>query len=158
MGRIVVGNLLIPLYIFYTLITGPTLSFGTKIDNKILKVGEELWKETLPLQIGSCLYQLQGLKPHTCFSLQLRRGNLNSTLHVNKRLLNTEKLIFKRKYRHKQPIAVLSFILVVTSFFKRKSALFCFLLELCFNIYNRAIVHIVTCLSSWLDHRATSFR
>ncbi|KAL5558618.1 hypothetical protein UlMin_034829 [Ulmus minor] len=109
MGRIEVGNLLIPLYIFYTLITGPTLSFGNKIDSKILKVGEELWKETLPLQMGSRLYQLQGLEPHTwyevkisypasipaSFSLQLRRGNLNSALRVNRRLLNTEKLIFK---------------------------------------------------------------
>ncbi|KAL5574561.1 hypothetical protein UlMin_016260 [Ulmus minor] len=63
--------------------------------SKILKVGEELWKETLPLQMGSHLYQLQGLKPHTYFSLQLRIGNLNSALRVNRRLLNTEKLIFK---------------------------------------------------------------
>ncbi|KAL5541662.1 hypothetical protein UlMin_009372 [Ulmus minor] len=109
MGRIVVGNLLIPLYIFYTLITGPTLSFRNKIDSKILKVGEELWKETLPQQMGSRLYQIQRLKPHTwydvkisylasipaSFSLQLRRGNLNSALRVNRRLLNTKKLIFK---------------------------------------------------------------
>ncbi|KAL5576958.1 hypothetical protein UlMin_018657 [Ulmus minor] len=96
-GRIVVGNLLIPLYIFYTLITGPTLSFSNKTDNKILKVGEELWKETLPLQMGSRLYQLQGLKLHKGmnFSLQLRIGNLNSALRVNRRLLDTEKLIFK---------------------------------------------------------------
>ncbi|KAL5552791.1 hypothetical protein UlMin_040192 [Ulmus minor] len=103
MGRIVVGNLLIPLYIFYTLIT------NFEIDNKILKVGEELWKETLPLQMGSRLYQLQGFKPHTryevkisysasipaSFSLQLSRGNLISALRVNRRLLNTEKLIYK---------------------------------------------------------------
>ena len=101
MGWIVVGNLLIPLYIFYTLITGPTLSFGNKlvyhicfdinsttltilkvlfnltapqfnrIDSKILKVGEELWKETLPLQMGSWLYQLQGLKPHTWYEVKI---------------------------------------------------------------------------------------
>ena len=101
MGRIVVGNLLIPLYIFYKLITRPTLSVGNKlvyhiffdinsatltilkvlvnltapqfnrIDNKILKVGEELWKETLPLQMGSRLYQLQGLKPHTWYEVNI---------------------------------------------------------------------------------------
>ncbi|KAL5574574.1 hypothetical protein UlMin_016273 [Ulmus minor] len=77
--------------------------------SKILEVGEELWKETLPLQMGSHLYQLQGFKPHTwyevnisylafipaSFSLQLRIGNLNSALRVNRRLLNIEKLIFK---------------------------------------------------------------
>ncbi|KAL5541899.1 hypothetical protein UlMin_009609 [Ulmus minor] len=39
--------------------------------SKILKVGEELWKETLPLQMGSRLYQLQGLKPHTWYEVKI---------------------------------------------------------------------------------------
>ncbi|KAL5582723.1 hypothetical protein UlMin_015165 [Ulmus minor] len=41
------------------------------IDSKILKVGEELWKETLPLQMGSRLYQLQGLKPRTWYEVKI---------------------------------------------------------------------------------------
>lgn len=105
-----------------------------RIDRKVLNVGDELWKETLPLQMGSSLYQLQGLKSYTwyevkisypasvcvtslivtlssfslgkltsfiecqipaSFSLQLRRSNSDSELNRNRRLLNTEKLIFK---------------------------------------------------------------
>ncbi|XP_048436252.1 uncharacterized protein LOC103951769 isoform X3 [Pyrus x bretschneideri] len=76
---------------------------------KVLKVGEELWRETLPLHSGSCLYWLHGLKPYTwyevkisypasipaSFSLQLKKGDLESALTGNRRLLNTEKLIFK---------------------------------------------------------------
>ncbi|XP_059640434.1 uncharacterized protein LOC132282699 isoform X3 [Cornus florida] len=59
--------------------------------------------------MGSRLYQLEGLKPHTwyevkisypasipsSFSLQLRRGNSDSGLKQRRKLLNTEKLIFK---------------------------------------------------------------
>ncbi|GKV09995.1 hypothetical protein SLEP1_g21424 [Rubroshorea leprosula] len=86
-----------------------TFSHGNKFDGKVLNVGEELQKESLPLQMGSRIYQLQGLKPHTwyevkisypasipsSFSLQLKKGNADSGPMMNRRLLNTEKLIFK---------------------------------------------------------------
>ncbi|KAK9149398.1 hypothetical protein Scep_008155 [Stephania cephalantha] len=74
-----------------------------------LMVGEELWKETLPLRVGSSLvYQLHGLKPlkwyevkilypasiPASFSVQLKRGESLMGLYQTRRLLNTEKLIF----------------------------------------------------------------
>lgn len=40
-------------------------------DIKVLTVGKELWKETLPLQMGSRMYQLQGLKSHTWFEVKI---------------------------------------------------------------------------------------
>lgn len=42
-----------------------------RIDNKVLNVGEELWRETLPLRMGSRLYQLQGLKPNTWYEVKI---------------------------------------------------------------------------------------
>ncbi|OMO66889.1 hypothetical protein CCACVL1_20949 [Corchorus capsularis] len=82
---------------------------GKMFEGGVLNVGEELKEETLPLQMGSRLYQLQGLKSLTwyevkisypasipaSFSLQLKKGNSDSGLNRNRRLLNTEKLIFK---------------------------------------------------------------
>ncbi|KAF5743217.1 hypothetical protein HS088_TW09G01282 [Tripterygium wilfordii] len=79
------------------------------IDSKILTVGEELWKETLPLQSGSRLYQLKGIKPSSWyevkisypasiparFSVELKKDSAELGLNRNRRLLNTEKLIFK---------------------------------------------------------------
>ncbi|CAI9259273.1 unnamed protein product [Lactuca saligna] len=81
--------------------------YGANLD--ILNVGEELQKETLPLQSGSRVYQLQGLKPNhwyevkisypasipASFSLQLKKENPNFELKQQRKLLNTEKLIFK---------------------------------------------------------------
>lgn len=101
--------MLILLCILHVLVNGPTLCFGNKVEDKILKVGEELWRETMPLQGGSRFYQLQGLKPHTwyevkisypasipaSFSIQLKRNKSDGVLNNNRRLLNTEKLIFK---------------------------------------------------------------
>ncbi|PNX80204.1 hypothetical protein L195_g036201 [Trifolium pratense] len=101
--------MIILLCIILTIMKGPTLSFGNMAEDKILKVGEELWRETLPLQGGSCFYQLQGLKPLTwyevkisypasipaSFSLQLKRNKSDFVQNNNRRLLNTEKLIFK---------------------------------------------------------------
>lgn len=40
-------------------------------ENKILRVGEELWRETLPLKGGSRLYQLQDLKPQTWYEVKI---------------------------------------------------------------------------------------
>ncbi|KAD4178724.1 hypothetical protein R6Q59_022316 [Mikania micrantha] len=75
----------------------------------ILNVGEELKKETITLQSSSRIYQLQGLRRSTwyevkisypasipaSFSLQLKRGDPYSLLKHHRKLLNTEKLIFK---------------------------------------------------------------
>ncbi|XP_076950746.1 uncharacterized protein LOC143623797 [Bidens hawaiensis] len=72
-------------------------------------VGEVLKEETIPLQSGSRIYQLQGLRPSTwyevkisypasipaCFSLQLKKGDSDLLLKPHRKLLNTEKLIFK---------------------------------------------------------------
>ncbi|RDY05130.1 hypothetical protein CR513_11064 [Mucuna pruriens] len=80
-----------------------------RVEDKKLNVGEELWRETLPLQGGSRFYQLQGLKSLTwyevkisypasipaSFSIQLKRNKTDVVLNNNRRLLNTEKLIFK---------------------------------------------------------------
>ncbi|KAK3220554.1 hypothetical protein Dsin_014524 [Dipteronia sinensis] len=102
-------NFLIPLCILTFVISSPTLSHGDMVESKFLNVGKELWKETLPLQMGSRLYQLQGLKSYNwyevkisypasipaSFSLQLKKGNFELGLNRNRRLLNTEKLIFK---------------------------------------------------------------
>ncbi|KAH9727580.1 protein FAR1-RELATED SEQUENCE [Citrus sinensis] len=102
-------KLLILLYILVFFSSSLTLSQGDMFEGKVLKVGEELWKETLPLHMGSRLYQLQGLKSFNwyevkisypasvpaSFTLQLKKGNLDIGLNKNRRLLNTEKLIFK---------------------------------------------------------------
>ncbi|CAM8898759.1 unnamed protein product [Rhodiola kirilowii] len=75
----------------------------------LLKVGEELWKETLPLQMGSALYELHGLEPlkwyevkisypasiPASFSLRLIRDASDFGLPRLRKLLNTEKLIFQ---------------------------------------------------------------
>ncbi|CAM8898782.1 unnamed protein product [Rhodiola kirilowii] len=78
-------------------------------DIRLLKVGEELWKETLPLQMGSSLYELHGLEPlkwyevkisypasiPASFSLRLIRDASDFGLPRLRKLLNTEKLIFQ---------------------------------------------------------------
>ncbi|XP_065857204.1 uncharacterized protein [Euphorbia lathyris] len=83
--------------------------YGDMDDIKVLTVGKELWKETLPFQMGSRFYQLQGLKSYNwyevkisypasipaSFSIQLKKEDLDMGMNWNRRLLNTEKLIFK---------------------------------------------------------------
>ncbi|GKC33333.1 hypothetical protein Tco_1040627 [Tanacetum coccineum] len=75
----------------------------------LLYVGKELVKETIPLQSGSRLYHLRGLKQNTWyevktsypasipagFSLQLSKADLGLLVKRQRNLLNTEKLIFK---------------------------------------------------------------
>ncbi|XXG40149.1 hypothetical protein AAC387_Pa01g0936 [Persea americana] len=82
------------------------------VDVKVLNVGEELKQETLPLQMGHRHYQLRGLKASmwyevkisypasipASFSLQLQRDKSYIGLNMKRRLLNTEKLIFKADY------------------------------------------------------------
>lgn len=106
----------------------------SRVESKILNVGEELWRETLPLQMGSRLYHLQGLKPDmwyevkisypgsvcvfcpskveflklfwvcliqgkqqipASFSLELKRDLTSPVEKQSRKLLDTEKLIFK---------------------------------------------------------------
>lgn len=85
---------------------------GITTDNKVLNVGEELWEETLPLKRGSRLYELHGLKPSTSyevkisypasipssFSIQLKKDKSDAGVNLRRKLLNTEKLIFKADY------------------------------------------------------------
>lgn len=80
---------------------------GNMMDMEVLQVGQELMKETLPLQSGSRLYELQGLNSNkwyevkisypasipATFTLQLSKGS--SGLNVGRKLLNTEKIIFQ---------------------------------------------------------------
>ncbi|XP_047322686.1 uncharacterized protein LOC124926496 [Impatiens glandulifera] len=88
---------------------GWPLNVALVVESKTLNVGEELWKEILPLQMSSRLYNLKGLKSNTWyevkisypasipsrFSLQLKKGNSELGLNHKRKLLNTEKLIFK---------------------------------------------------------------
>ncbi|KAD4179176.1 hypothetical protein E3N88_27767 [Mikania micrantha] len=85
-----------------------TLQVIGRVYGNILNVGEELKKETLPLQSGFRIYQLQGLRPSMWyevkisypasiparFSLQLKRGDSDSLVNHHRKLLNTEKLVF----------------------------------------------------------------
>ncbi|KAF7139494.1 hypothetical protein RHSIM_Rhsim07G0145000 [Rhododendron simsii] len=101
--------LLILINILSFILSGLPYSHGEMIDRKILNVGEELWKETLPLQMGSRLYLLEGVKSYTSyevkisypasipsrFSLLLTRGNSSLGQNWKRKLLNMEKLIFK---------------------------------------------------------------
>ncbi|KAB1204329.1 hypothetical protein CJ030_MR8G014220 [Morella rubra] len=112
--RSYVHNVIIFFCILSMVINGRTSSQSHMVENKVLIVGKELWKEILLLQNGLRLYQLQGLKPYTWyevkisypasiparFSLQLKRGNSDMVLTHNRRLLNTEKLIFRTESRN----------------------------------------------------------
>ncbi|KAG9454679.1 hypothetical protein H6P81_007583 [Aristolochia fimbriata] len=78
-------------------------------DIKVLNVGEELYQEILPLQMGYRIYELHRLKPSTwyevkisypasipaSFSIHEWQENWKRDLNQGRRLLNTEKLIFK---------------------------------------------------------------
>lgn len=93
----------------YFILSCTTSIHGSGIGRKDLRVGEELYREMLPLQNGAHHYQLQGLRPHTwyevkisypasipsAFTLQLSRGIPDLTPNRGRKLLNTEKLIFK---------------------------------------------------------------
>ncbi|KAB2072574.1 hypothetical protein ERO13_A07G022184v2 [Gossypium hirsutum] len=102
-------NFFIPIYIVIFIVSSSIFSHGKMLDGAVLNVGEELKAETLSLKMGSRVYKLQDLKSLTwyevkisypasipaSFSLQLKKGDLESGLNRNRRLLNTEKLIFK---------------------------------------------------------------
>ncbi|XP_042035765.1 uncharacterized protein LOC121782115 isoform X2 [Salvia splendens] len=98
-----------------TLLSGLPYSYGNVLrtfgtmNDKVLRVGEELFKETLPIRNGARLYHLQGLKPQTwyevkmsypasmpaSFSLQIKSGTPDLGLNQGRKLLNTGKIIFK---------------------------------------------------------------
>ncbi|PIN24719.1 hypothetical protein CDL12_02542 [Handroanthus impetiginosus] len=92
-----------------TVLCGPSSGHGSMINEKVLHVGKELVKEALPLENGACLYPLRGLRPHTwyevkisypasipaSFSLQLHRGTAELGRNQKRKLLNTEKIIFR---------------------------------------------------------------
>ncbi|KAE8687621.1 histone-lysine N-methyltransferase ATX1-like [Hibiscus syriacus] len=102
-------SLFILIYILIFIVSSSIFSHGKMLDGGFLNVGDELKAETLPLKMGSRAYKLQGLKSLTwyevkisypasipaSFSLQLKKGDSDSGLIRNRRLLNTEKLIFK---------------------------------------------------------------
>ncbi|KAF8023231.1 hypothetical protein BT93_F0669 [Corymbia citriodora subsp. variegata] len=46
-------------------------AFENMVEKTVLKVGEERWKESLPLQGGSRLYKLEGLKPYTFYEVKI---------------------------------------------------------------------------------------
>ncbi|KAM0952094.1 hypothetical protein DsansV1_C03g0032771 [Dioscorea sansibarensis] len=83
--------------------------FDLNADTRILTVGEELEGETLPLKSGRRLYRLAGLKESAwyevkisypasipaSFDIRLEKDVLETWLGRNRRLLNTEKMIFR---------------------------------------------------------------
>ncbi|KAI4311134.1 hypothetical protein MLD38_036054 [Melastoma candidum] len=87
----------------------PHQTYARRIDDPVLKVGEELQEESMPLHGGSRIYKLEGLKPYTLyevkisypasvpayFSIQLWKGDAELGASSNRKLLNTEKLIFR---------------------------------------------------------------
>ncbi|EOA36255.1 hypothetical protein CARUB_v10010341mg [Capsella rubella] len=100
--------LLICLIVFINIV--PCYSHERLFDGNTLYAGKELWRETLPLQSGSRVYKLQGLKSNSwyevkisypasipaLFTLQLlKNGVVGLKLNQMRRLLNTEKLMFK---------------------------------------------------------------
>ncbi|KAM3323208.1 putative protein isoform X1 [Capsicum chacoense] len=88
-------------------LTSISFTNANTMDVKVLRVGLELMKETLPLQSGSRLYELQGLNSNkwyevkisypasipATFTLQLSKGSAG--LNVGRKILNTEKIIFQ---------------------------------------------------------------
>ncbi|KAH7661868.1 hypothetical protein IHE45_15G092600 [Dioscorea alata] len=75
--------------------------FDFNADTRILTVGEELRGETLPLKSGRRFYRLAGLKESAwyeipaSFDIRLEKDVPEIWLGRNRRLLNTEKMIFK---------------------------------------------------------------
>ncbi|KAI3971911.1 hypothetical protein MKW92_031715 [Papaver armeniacum] len=96
MGRLLAYNMILLLYVCGSVIGAVSLDQEKMVDSKVLNVGEELQRETLPLQMGSCLYRLNDSN-HLLgmnFSIQLIRDKSDIEHNWNRRLLNTEKLIF----------------------------------------------------------------
>ncbi|GAB2229474.1 hypothetical protein Droror1_Dr00023617, partial [Drosera rotundifolia] len=85
------------------------IHLAKRIDRKVLNVGKELYRETLPLRMGSRLYKFEGFKPSAwyelkisyaafipaIFSMVLKRDDTDVEFNTHRKLLNTEKLFFK---------------------------------------------------------------
>lgn len=85
------------------------LAHNQGLDIQVLNVGEELTRQIIPLKMGQCIYSVYGLKQSlwyevkisypasipASFSLQVKGSARDLWLNKNRRLLNTEKLIFK---------------------------------------------------------------
>ncbi|KAJ3670177.1 hypothetical protein LUZ60_010501 [Juncus effusus] len=93
-------------------------STSNSLETKDLIVGDELKRETLPLNNGESIYKIIGLKDYNwyevkisypasipaSFSIELKGDETNQRLNTNRRLLNTEKIIFKSE--NNQPVYV----------------------------------------------------
>ncbi|XP_008777129.1 uncharacterized protein LOC103697113 isoform X5 [Phoenix dactylifera] len=93
--------------LFFT--TSLSLPLPLGADIKALTVGDEIKNDPLPLHMGQRIYELRGLRESAWyevkisypvsiparFSIQLKTGESELWLRKNRRLLNTEKLIFK---------------------------------------------------------------
>ncbi|KAI3945028.1 hypothetical protein MKW92_025873 [Papaver armeniacum] len=84
MGRSSVYNVILLLYICASVIGAVSLDKVNMMDSKVLNVGEELQRET---------YLCKWIP--ASFSIQLIRDKSGIEHNWNRRLLNTEKLIFK---------------------------------------------------------------
>lgn len=88
---------------------GLSVTHMQEVGIKVLNVAEELQRETLPLKMGRRLYKLNGLKESSwyevkisypasipaSFSLDLKKNLAELQMRTSRRLLNTEKIIFK---------------------------------------------------------------
>ncbi|KAJ4760558.1 caveolin-1 protein [Rhynchospora pubera] len=97
-----------------------TSSTPTSLQPKNLTVGEELKGETLHLKFGQKFYKLVGLKENfwyevkisypasipASFSIELKNDLTDEHRNSNRRLLNTEKLIFKAESTEKVHVLV----------------------------------------------------
>ncbi|XP_026662377.2 uncharacterized protein LOC103712064 isoform X4 [Phoenix dactylifera] len=101
--------------LWFTLLVLHCFFFGSSLchrlgaDIKALTVGDEIKEESLPLNMGQRIYELQGLKESAWyevkisypasiparFSIHLETAAPELWLSKNRRLLNTEKIIFK---------------------------------------------------------------
>ncbi|KAG8098642.1 hypothetical protein GUJ93_ZPchr0013g34984 [Zizania palustris] len=96
---------------FYCLTTGPCAPPSSLEEGRVLTVGEELTGEAMPLRHGRRLYMLDGMRPSAWYELKISYpASIPSSFSIrlvddpysvegwgikNRRLLNTEKIIFK---------------------------------------------------------------
>ncbi|KAL5728945.1 hypothetical protein ACHQM5_001964 [Ranunculus cassubicifolius] len=108
MAHLSVYNIIVLLYLGWFVTRLLSQAHTTVEDNKVLNVGEELWEEALPLKMGFRLYELHGLKSTwyevkisypasipSSFSIHLVKDKSSIGVNLKRKLLNTEKLIFK---------------------------------------------------------------
>ncbi|KAI3937216.1 hypothetical protein MKW92_036867, partial [Papaver armeniacum] len=104
MGQLLVYNVILLLYVCAFVNGVVSLDQENMIDSTVLNVGEELHRETLPLQMdrlngltSSTWYEVKILYPASIpsnFSTQLIRDKLDVGHNWNRRLLTTQKTDF----------------------------------------------------------------